>query len=91
MQANVDAAQAKYDEAHNRTSGLQAELNKAIDDGASNETIKQLRSEIMSAEGEKNLVKMIFTTANAGSKARKDRFSVSKVRRRKPKPTSMRT
>ena len=50
LQANVDAAQAKYDEAHNRTSGLQAELNKAIDDGASNETIKQLRSEIMSAE-----------------------------------------
>lgn len=50
MQANVDAAQAKYDEAHNRTSDLQAELNKAIDDGASNETIKQLRSEIMSAE-----------------------------------------
>ena len=50
LQANVDAAQAKYDEAHNRTSGLQAELNKAIDGGASNETIKQLRSEIMSAE-----------------------------------------
>lgn len=50
MQANVDAAKAKYDEAHNRTSGLQAELNKAIDDGASNETIKQLRSEIMSAK-----------------------------------------
>lgn len=50
MQANVGAAQAKYDEAHYRTSGLQAELNKAIDDGASNETIKQLRSEIMSAE-----------------------------------------
>ena len=50
LQANVDAAQAKYDEAHDRTSGLQAELNKAIDDGASNETIKQLRSEIMSAE-----------------------------------------
>lgn len=50
MQANVDAAQARYDAAHNRTSGLQAELNKAIGDGASNETIKQLRSEIMSAE-----------------------------------------
>lgn len=50
MQANVDAAKAKYDEAHNRTSGLQAKLNKAIDDGASNETIKQLQSEIMSAE-----------------------------------------
>lgn len=28
MQADIDAAQAKYDEAHNRTSGLQAELNK---------------------------------------------------------------
>lgn len=50
MQANVDAAQAKYDGAINRVSELQAELNKAIDDGASNETIKQLRSEIMSAE-----------------------------------------
>ena len=50
MQADIDAAQAKYDEAHDRTSGLQAELNKAIDDGASNETIKQLQSEIMSAE-----------------------------------------
>lgn len=50
MQADIDAAQAKNDEAINRVSGLQAELNKAIDDGASNETIKQLRSEIMSAE-----------------------------------------
>ena len=50
MQANVDAAQDRYDEARNRTSGLQAELNKAIGNGASNETIKQLRSEIMSAE-----------------------------------------
>lgn len=91
MQADVDAAQAKYDEAHNRTSGLQAELNKAIDDGASNETIKQLRGEIMSAERRENLVKMIFTAANAGSKARKNGFSISKVRQRKPKPTSMRT
>lgn len=57
MQANVDAAQAKYDEAHNRTSGLQAELDKALealgDEEASTaikEQIKQLRSEIMSAE-----------------------------------------
>ena len=50
LQAQVNEAKAKYDEAHNRTSGLQAELNKASDDGASNETIKQLRSEIMSAE-----------------------------------------
>ena len=50
LQAQVNEAQARYDAAHNRTSGLQAELNKAIGDGASNETIKQLRSEIMSAE-----------------------------------------
>lgn len=57
MQANVDAAQAKYDEAHNRTSGLQAELDKVLKDlgdekpsGTINETIRQLRSEIMSAQ-----------------------------------------
>lgn len=57
MQANVDAAQVKYDEAHNRTSGLQAELDKALealgDEEPSitiKEHIKQLRSEIMSAK-----------------------------------------
>ena len=57
MQANVDAAQAKYDEARNRTSGLQAELDKVLKElgdeapsTAIKEHIKQLRSEIMSAE-----------------------------------------
>lgn len=56
MQADVDAAQAKYDEAHNRTSGLQAKLKalEALGDEepstAIKEHIKQLRSEIMSAE-----------------------------------------
>lgn len=57
MQANVDAAQAKFDEAHNRTSGLQAELDKVLKElgdeapsTAIKEQIKQLRSEIMSAE-----------------------------------------
>lgn len=57
MQANVDAAQAKYDEAHNRTSGLQAELDKVLKElgdeapsAAVKEHIKQLRSEIMAAE-----------------------------------------
>ena len=49
MQANVDAAQVKYDEAHNRTSGLQAELKKAYDNG-DYAAAQQLRSEIMSAE-----------------------------------------
>lgn len=57
MQADIDAAQAKYDEAHNRTSGLQAELDKALEalgdeepSTAIKEHIKQLRSEIMAAE-----------------------------------------
>ena len=57
MQANVDAAQAKYDETRNRTSSLQAELDKVLKDlgdekpsGTINETIRQLRSEIMSAQ-----------------------------------------
>lgn len=36
-------------------------------------------------KGEKNLVKMIFTTANAGSKARKDRFRISKSEAEKAK------
>lgn len=57
MQANVDAAQAKYDEARNRTSGLQAELDKVLKElgdeapsTAIKEHIKQLRSEIMAAK-----------------------------------------
>ena len=57
MQANDDAAQAKYDEAHNRTSGLQTELDKALEalgdeepSTAIREHIKQLRREIMAAE-----------------------------------------
>ena len=52
MQANVDAAQAKYDEASNRVSELHAKLEalKALGDEASSEAIKQLRSEIMAAK-----------------------------------------
>lgn len=52
MQANVNAAQAKYDEARNRTSGLEAELNKAIANRASGETIRQLQLAITDAESE---------------------------------------
>lgn len=88
LQAQVNEAQARYDAAHNRTSGLQAELNKAIGDGASNETIKQLQSEIMSAERRENLVKMIFTTTNAGSKARKVSSRSSKPMQKNVKPIS---
>lgn len=57
MQANVDAAQAKYDEASNLVSSLQAELDKALEalggeepSTAIKEHIKQLRMEIMAAE-----------------------------------------
>lgn len=52
MQANVDAAQAKYDEASNRISELQAKLEalKALGDEAPSEAIKQLRSEIIAAK-----------------------------------------
>ena len=49
LQANVDAAQAKYDEAHNRVSELQAELKKAYDNG-DYAAAQQLRSEIMMAD-----------------------------------------
>lgn len=62
MQANVDAAQAKYDEAHNRVSELQAELDKALEalgdeepSTAIKEHIKQLRSEIMAAKTREDL------------------------------------
>lgn len=49
MQADIDAAQAKYDEAGNRVSELQAKLKKAYDNG-DYAAAQQLRSEIMSAE-----------------------------------------
>ena len=57
MKANVDTAQAKYDEASNRVSKLQAEYAKAREalgdeepDKATMEHLKQLRSEIVAAE-----------------------------------------
>ena len=62
MQADVDAAQAKYDEASNRVSELQAELDKALEalgdakpSTATKEHIKQLRSEIMAAKTREDL------------------------------------
>lgn len=71
MQANVDAAQAKYDEAHNRTSGLQSELDKklevlkaleALGDEELVETvkqqIKQLRQEIVTAKARVDFCEM---------------------------------
>lgn len=49
MQADVDAAQAKYNEAHNRVIELQTELKKAYDNG-DYAAAQQLRSEIMMAD-----------------------------------------
>lgn len=61
MQVDVDAAQAKYDEAINRVSELQAELDKALEalgdeepSTAIKEHIKQLRSEIMAAKAQED-------------------------------------
>ena len=61
MQADIDAAQAKYDEAINRVSELQAELDKALEalgdeepSTAIKEHIKQLRSEIMTAKAQED-------------------------------------
>ena len=56
MKANVDTAQAKYDEASNRVSELQAELKKAYDNG-DYAAAQQLRSEIMSAERQEKTYK----------------------------------
>lgn len=64
MQVDVDAAQAKYDEAINRVSELQAELDKALEalgdeepSTAIKEHIKQLRSEIMTAKAQEDSCK----------------------------------
>ena len=60
MQADVDAAQAKYDESINRVSELQAELKalEALGDEEPSitikEHIKQLRSEIMAAKAQED-------------------------------------
>lgn len=60
MQADVDAAQARYDEAINRVSELQAELKalEALGDEEPSitikEHIKQLRSEIMAAKAQED-------------------------------------
>lgn len=98
MQADVDAAQAKYDEAHNRTSGLQAELDKALEalggeepSTAIKEHIKQLRSEIMSAQRREESCEDDLHRYQRRLESQENRFSISKVRQRKLKPTSTRT
>lgn len=97
MQADVDAAQAKYDEASNRVSELQAELDKALEalgdekpSTAIKEHIKQLRSEIMAAKTREDLCETELDHYRRRLESQEDRFSISRVRRRKPKPTSTR-
>ena len=47
MQANVDAAQARYDAARNRTSGLQAKLDKVLKDLGDEEPSKAISETIV--------------------------------------------
>lgn len=88
LQANVDAAQAKYDEAHDRTSGLQAELIRQSTTELLTKLLSSCKVRSCRQKGEKNLVKMIFTAANAGSKARKVSSRSSKPMRKNVKPIS---
>ena len=97
MQVSVDTAQAKYDEAHNRVSELQAKYEKELEalggekpSKAMEQHLKELRSEIMEAKTQESIVKWSLTNIGIGSRARKDRLISLMVRRREPKPTSMR-
>ncbi len=60
MQLDVNAAQAKYDEAHSRVSELQAKLEalEALGDEAPSEAIKQLRHEIIAAKAQEEFHEM---------------------------------
>ena len=64
MQANVDTAQAKYDEAHNRVSELRTKLDQVLNSGLPDKTIKQLRkeiiAEIIAAEAQEESCEMIL-------------------------------
>lgn len=101
MQANVDAAQAKYDEAHNRVSELQAKLDKklevlkaleALGDEelikTAKQQIKQLHHEIIGPKAQEESYKSDLDQYRRRLESRKDRFSITRVRRRKLKPTS---
>ena len=81
MQADVDAAQAKYDEAHNRTSGLQAELDKVLrelgDEKPSatiKEHIKQLRHEIIAAEAQEESCEMALDSYRSRLESQERQF-----------------
>lgn len=81
MQADVNAAQAKYDEAHNRVSGLQAELDKVLrelgDEKPSatiKEHIKQLRHEIIAAEAQEESCEMVLDSYRSRLESQERQF-----------------
>ena len=96
MQADIDAAQAKYNEAHNRTSGLQAEL-KALEALGDEEPSITIKEHINSCEvrswrqkRKKTLAKRSSASAATASKGRKDELMTVNLLQRsiKPIPTS---
>lgn len=103
MQADIDAAQAKYDEAINRVNELQAKLDmkleelkavEALGDEELAETIKQqiksLRQEIVTAKARVDFAKWSSARSRTASKGRKDKLMTVNVLQRsiKPIPTS---
>lgn len=98
MQADVDAAQAKYDEAINRVSELQVKLDKKLEalkelgDEELVETvkqqIKQLRQEIVTEKRELTFAKWSSARSRAASKGRKDKLMTVNVLQRNIKPIS---
>ena len=84
MQANVDAAQAKYNEAHNRVIELQAELKKAYDNG-DYAAAQQLRSEIMSAERQEKSCKSDLDSYRRRLEIQEGQFNIFESEAKKAK------
>ncbi len=84
MQANVDAAQAKYNEAHNRVIELQAELKKAYDNG-DYAAAQQLRSEIMSAERQEKSYKSDLDSYRRRLEIQEGQFNIFESEAKKAK------
>ena len=84
MQANVDAAQAKYNEAHNLVIELQAELKKAYDNG-DYAAAQQLRSEIMSAERQEKSCKSDLDSYRRRLEIQEGQFNIFESEAKKAK------
>ena len=84
MQANVDAAQAKYNESHNRVIELQAELKKAYDNG-DYAAAQQLRSEIMSAERQEKSYKSDLDSYRRRLEIQEGQFNIFESEAKKAK------